>query len=129
MPSLQEIRQLIEARGVRRIDLKVTDLFGTWHHFAIPPERLSEELIQNGFGFDGSSLRGFQPIDESDMLLVPDMETAVMDPFTAQPQLIIFCDVKDPITGELYERDPRGTAKKAEQLVKDSGLGTDVFFG
>jgi glutamine synthetase len=63
------------------------------------------------------------------MLLVPDMETAVMDPFTAQPQLIIFCDVKDPITGELYERDPRGTAKKAEQLVKDSGIGTDVFFG
>ncbi|MAV47120.1 MAG: type I glutamate--ammonia ligase, partial [Alphaproteobacteria bacterium TMED89] len=74
-------------------------------------------------------IAGWKAINESDMLLVPDMETAVMDPFTAQPQLIIFCDVKDPITGELYERDPRGTAKKAEQLVKDSGIGTDVFFG
>ena len=116
MTSYADIKKMIEENDVEYVDVRFTDPRGKLQHLSMCAHAMDEDAFN-------------EAINESDMLLVPDMETAVMDPFTAQPQLIIFCDVKDPITGELYERDPRGTAKKAEQLVKDSGLGTDVFFG
>ena len=129
MTTYADIKKMIEENDVEYVDVRFTDPRGKLQHLAMCAHAMDEDAFNEGIMFDGSSIAGWKAINESDMLLVPDMETAVMDPFTAQPQLIIFCDVKDPITGELYERDPRGTAKKAEQLVKDSGLGTDVFFG
>jgi len=129
VPSLQEVRQLMEVRGVRRVDLKVTDLFGTWHHFAIPPERLDDELLQNGLGFDGSSLRGFQPIQESDMLLVPDLETAAIDPVPNATTLSLICDVVDPISRERFRRDPRYVAARAEEHLRNSGVADEARFG
>jgi glutamine synthetase len=129
VPTLQEIRQLIDQRGIRRVDLKVTDLFGGWHHFAIPPERLNEALVQNGQGFDGSSLRGFQPIHESDMLLMPDLETAAVDPVSGTPTLSLICDVVDPITRERLSRDPRYIASKAEAYLRSSGVADEAQFG
>ena len=120
---------MIEENDVEYIDVRFTDPRGKLQHLAMCEHAMDEDAFNEGILFDGSSIAGWKAINESDMLLVPDMDTAVMDPFTAQPQLIIFCDVKDPITGEFYSRDPRGTAKKAEQFVKDSGVGTDVFFG
>ena len=129
LPSLQEVLSLIEARGVRRIDLNVTDLFGTWHHFAIPPERLTEELIQNGLGFDSSSLRGFQPIEKSDMLLIPDLDSAVIDPVPNAPTLSLICDVLDPITRAQFSRDPRYVARRAEQYLQASGVADEARFG
>lgn len=129
MTTYADIKKMIEENDVEFVDVRFTDPRGKLQHLAMCAHAMDEDAFNEGIMFDGSSIAGWKAINESDMLLVPDMETAVMDPFTAQPQLIIFCDVKDPITGELYERDPRGTAKKAEQLVKDSGIGTDVFFG
>ena len=129
MTTYADIKKMIEENDVEYVDVRFTDPRGKLQHLAMCAHAMDEDAFNEGIMFDGSSIAGWKAINESDMLLVPDMETAVMDPFTAQPQLIIFCDVKDPITGELYERDPRGTAKKADQLVKDSGLGTDVFFG
>ena len=129
MTSYADIRKMIEENDVEYIDVRFTDPRRKLQHLAMCAHAMDEDAFNEGILFDGSSIAGWKAINESDMLLVPDMETAVMDPFTAQPQLIIFCDVKDPITGEFYSRDPRGTAKKAEQFVKDSGVGTDVFFG
>ena len=129
MTTYADIRKMIEENDVEYIDVRFTDPRGKLQHLAMCEHAMDEDAFNEGILFDGSSIAGWKAINESDMLLVPDMETAVMDPFTAQPQLIIFCDVKDPITGEFYSRDPRGTAKKAEQFVKDSGVGTDVFFG
>ncbi|MBB24055.1 MAG: type I glutamate--ammonia ligase [Geminicoccus sp.] len=129
MTTYADIRKMIEENDVEYIDVRFTDPRGKLQHLAMCEHAMDEDAFNEGILFDGSSIAGWKAINESDMLLVPDMDTAVMDPFTAQPQLIIFCDVKDPITGEFYSRDPRGTAKKAEQFVKDSGAGTDVFFG
>src|SRR6267143_4389400 len=95
------------------VDLRFIDVPGVWQHFSIPVAELTEELFQEGIGFDGSSIRGFQTIDESDMLLFPDPATAVMDPYTAVPTLVLICNVKDPITGDSYSRDPRYVAQKA----------------
>jgi len=129
MTTYADIKKMIEENDVEYVDVRFTDTRGKLQHLAMCAHAMDEDAFNEGIMFDGSSIAGWKAINESDMLLVPDMETAVMDPFTAQPQLIIFCDVKDPITGELYDRDPRGTAKKAEQFVKDGGFGTDVFFG
>ena len=129
MTTYADIRKMIEENDVEYIDVRFTDPRGKLQHLAMCEHAMDEDAFNEGILFDGSSIAGWKAINESDMLLVPDMNTAVRDPFTAQPQLIIFCDVKDPITGEFYSRDPRGTAKKAEQFVKDSGVGTDVFFG
>src|SRR6267143_3690196 len=95
------------------VDLRFIDVPGLWQHFSIPVAELSEELFEEGIGFDGSSIRGFQTIDESDMLLFPDPSTAVMDPYTAVPTLVLICNVRYPITGDSYSRDPRYVAQKA----------------
>jgi glutamine synthetase len=125
----QEVTQYIKAHGIQIIDLKFIDLPGLWQHFSVPVSELSDEVYTTGFGFDGSSIRGFQKIQESDMLLIPDPNTAVLDPVTAIPTLSVVCDVSDPITKQSYSRDPRYIAKKAEQYVKSTGIADTVYFG
>jgi glutamine synthetase len=127
--NLQELMDLVQRENVRRVDLRVTDLLGRWNHFTIPPSALDEDLFQNGSGFDGSSLRGFQQIHESDMLLVPDIETAIIDPIPAQETLALVCDVYDTVTRDRYSRDPRNVAVKAEEYMRSTGIADEAFFG
>jgi glutamine synthetase len=114
----KEVLDYAKKNNVQIIDVKFTDLFGTWQHFSITPLQLSEETFEEGLGFDGSSIRGFQSINESDMLLIPDSKTAFLDPFTQVPTLSLICNIKDPITGESYAKDPRYIAQKAENYLK-----------
>jgi len=107
---------LCRSGRVKMVDLKFTDLPGTMQHTSIPAKRVNEELISAGIGFDGSSIRGFAHINESDMLLMPDLSTAVIDPICKVPTLTVTCNVQDPISGERYSRDPRYIAAKAEDL-------------
>src|SRR6058998_2258010 len=110
--TAKDVLKLAKEKGAKIVDLRFIDLPGLWQHFSIPMSELTEEVFEDGLGFDGSSIRGFQSIHESDMLLVPDPATAVMDPYTAVPTLVLICDVKDPITGRFYSRDPRYIARK-----------------
>jgi glutamine synthetase len=110
-------------------DLKFLDFLGIWQHFTIPMTEFDEKLFEEGSGFDGSSIRGWQPINASDMLVVPDASTVVMDPFTEHPTLSVICNIVDPITKEDYSRDPRNIARKAEAYLKQSGVGDVVYFG
>src|SRR5713226_3186750 len=125
----KEAIKLSKETGAKIVDLRFIDLPGLWQHFSIPASELNEELFAEGIGFDGSSIRGFQTIDESDMLLFPDPASAAMDPFTADPTLVLICDVKDPVTGKPYSRDARYVAKKAEAHVKKSGLADTIYIG
>jgi glutamine synthetase len=111
----KDVLKMAKEKGARIVDLRFIDLPGLWQHFSIPVSELSEGIFSDGLGFDGSSIRGFQTIDESDMLLIPDPSTAQMDPYTAVPTLVLICNVKDPITGKAYTRDPRYVAQKAER--------------
>src|SRR5256712_8249983 len=115
--------------GVQVVDLRFTDLPGTWQHFSIPLGELTEDLFAEGIGFDGSSIRGFQAINESDMLLFPDAGSAFVDPCLEVPTLSLTCDVKDPVTGEPYSRDPRYVARKAEQHLAKTGIADTAYFG
>lgn len=125
----REVIDLATESEAKVVDIRFTDLFGMWHHFSMPVGALTEELFQDGIGFDGSSIRGFQKINESDMLLIPDTESAFMDPFTDVPTMILICDVEDPITRERYSRDPRNVAKKAEAYLKSTGIADVAYFG
>jgi glutamine synthetase len=116
-------------KEVKMVDIRFIDLPGTWQHFTIPVRRLDEDLFKEGVPFDGSSIRGFQEIHESDMLLLPDPESAFIDPVAEIPTLVLTCDVHDPITLEPYGRDPRYIARKAEAYVKQTGIADTVFFG
>jgi glutamine synthetase len=111
------------------VDVRFTDLPGTWQHFSIPVGELTEDVFEDGLGFDGSSIRGFQAINESDMLLMPDPASAFVDPCLKVPTLVLVCDVKDPVTGERYTRDPRFIAQKAEQFLVKSGVATTSYWG
>jgi glutamine synthetase len=121
--------KLGEQHGAKFVDLRFSDLPGLMQHFSMPFEEFGEEAFEEGLGFDGSSIRGFQEIQESDMILVPDPDTAVMDPFRQHPTLILHSYVKDPLTGEFYSRDPRYIAKKAEDYLKGSGIADTAYFG
>src|SRR5499426_3187352 len=127
--TLKDVFKLAKERGAKIVDLRFIDLPGLWQHFSIPVSELNEGIFEDGLGFDGSSIRGFQTIDESDMLLMPDAATAQMDPFTAVPTLVLICNVKDPVTGKAYTRDPRYVAQKAEAYVKKSGVGDTIYIG
>ena len=127
--DLQALKERMEAAGVARVDLRATDLLGRWHHFAMPAGRLSVEAVTRGVGFDGSSLRGFQSIDASDMLLLPDLGSAVVDPTEAAPTMAIVCDVVDPMSGARFSRDPRYVAAKAEAHLAASGVADTAYFG
>jgi glutamine synthetase len=125
----QEAIALAKEKGAELVDLKFMDLIGTWQHFTIPLSEYNEDLFEDGSGFDGSSIRGWQPINASDMLVIPDPSTAVMDPFYVRPTLSLLCNIVDPITRESYSRDPRGIAKKAEAYVQSGGFGEVAYFG
>ncbi|MBI2082201.1 MAG: type I glutamate--ammonia ligase [Deltaproteobacteria bacterium] len=125
----KEVLAFAKENKARIVDFKFIDLPGVWQHFSVPISELSESSFENGFGFDGSSIRGWQPIDASDMLIIPDPSTAVIDPFCQVPTLTMIVDVVDPITKEPYSRDPRYVARKAEAYVKSTGIGDRIFFG
>ena len=110
----KEVLEFAKKNKVEIVDLRFCDLPGLWQHFSISTSQFDEDLFENGIGFDGSSIRGFQTIDESDMLLFLDPDSAFMDPFTELPTLNLICNVKDPITRQPYSRDPRYVAQKAE---------------
>jgi glutamine synthetase len=125
----KEVIDYAKKQGVQFIDLKFEDLPGLWQHFTITWNEFNEALFEEGIGFDGSSIRGFQTIDQSDMLLVPDPNTAWIDPFMKHPTLSLICNVKDPVTGERYTRDPRYVAQKAENYLKSTGIADISYFG
>jgi glutamine synthetase len=127
--SPREAIQFAREHDARVVDVKFTDLFGMWHHFSMPIEALTEEVFEEGIGFDGSSIRGFQTINLSDMLLLPDPETVFMDPFTEVATVSFICNVVDPITRERYTRDPRYVAQKAEAYLRASGIADTAYFG
>ncbi|PWH16767.1 MAG: type I glutamate--ammonia ligase [Ardenticatenia bacterium] len=120
---------LTMAKQVEMVDLRFTDLPGTWQHFSIPAHELSEGLFEDGIGFDGSSIRGFREIHESDMLLIPDADTAFIDPVLQVPTMVLICDVYDPITRQPYTRDPRFVARKAEAYLQQTGLADVSYWG
>jgi len=125
----KEAIEYAKKSGAVMVDLKFVDFLGTWQHTSVPIHRLEESSFEDGFGFDGSSIRGFQPINASDMLIVPDATTAQMDPFMAQPTLSLICNVYDPISRQNYARDPRHIAKKAEAYLKQTGIGDTCYCG
>ncbi len=124
-----QVLEFAKESGARQLDLRFSDIPGLQHHISYPITELTEASFTEGFGIDGSSIRGWAAINESDMLLVPDPAVAFMDPFLETPTLVMFGDVRDPITKQNYERDPRWIARKAEMYMKTTGLGDTAFFG
>src|SRR3989440_10613402 len=129
MASPKDVMSLAKDAGALIVDLRFCDLPGLMQHFSIPMSELEEENFETGYGFDGSSIRGFQEIQESDMLLLPDPDTAYMDPFLQHPTLVVHCFVKDPVTGEMYSRDPRYIARKAELYLQQTGIADISYWG
>ena len=127
--SPQDVMELIKKNKIQIVDLKFIDMPGLWQHFSITLPEINPELFKDGIGFDGSSIRGFQEIHESDMLLKPDPTTAFIDPITQIPTLSLICDVWDPVLKEPYSRDPRYVARKAERYLKQTKIATTSYFG
>ncbi len=125
----REVLALCREKNVKAVDLRFIDLPGTWQHFTIPVDKLVEDVFEDGLGFDGSSIRGWQAINESDMLVVPQPETAALDPFTALPTLSMICNIQDPITRDDYSRDPRNIARKSANYLKSTGIGDTCYMG
>src|SRR6202162_4046013 len=125
----KEVLTLMREKEVKAIDLRFADFPGTWQHFTIPPHHLEESTFQDGLGFDGSSIRGWQAINESDMLVIPQAETAFIDPFTKATTLTMICNIQDPLTKEDYSRDPRNVARKAVNYMKATGVADTAYFG
>ncbi|MDP6304344.1 MAG: type I glutamate--ammonia ligase [Alphaproteobacteria bacterium] len=129
MSDIKKVLDLIKEQDVKYVDLRFTDPRGKWQHTAQTVETIDEGVFKNGFQFDGSSISGWRDINESDMLLMADPTTAVLDPFTAQTTLILFCNIHEPTTGQPYSRDGRSVARKAEAYLKSSGVGDTAYFG
>jgi glutamine synthetase len=131
----QKVADLIKKNKIEIVDLKFTDLPGLWQHFSIPPKEildfadLPSSIWVDGIGFDGSSIRGFQQIEESDMIMIPDPASAIVDPACSVPTLSILCEIQDPVTHEPYSRDPRYIARKAEAYLKSTGLADTSYWG
>ena len=125
----KDVLDMAKENGVKVVDLRFMDFPGLWQHFSLPLAELEESSFEDGFGFDGSSIRGWQPIHASDMLVVPDANTAQMDPFYNAPTLVLICNIVDPVTREPYTRDPRNIAQKADAYLKSSGIGDTAYFG
>ena len=125
----KEVLDMAKENDAKMVDLRFMDFPGLWQHFSVPIRELEESSFEDGFGFDGSSIRGWQPIHASDMLVIPDAATAKMDPFYEAPTLVLICDIADPVTREPYTRDPRNIAKKADAYLKSSGLGDVAYIG
>jgi glutamine synthetase len=127
--NVREALEFAKKNRVQVVDLKFVDLIGTWQHFTIPASELTEDLFKDGSGLDGSSIRGWKAINNSDMLVVPDPATACLDPFTAVPTLSLIGNVVDPISRETYERDPRYIAQKAEKYLQSTKIGDTSYWG
>ena len=127
--NAQDVLKLIHESEARFVDYRFTDILGKEHHVTVPVSAFDEEVFERGHAFDGSSIAGWKGIQASDMLLVPDPETAYVDPFYEEPTVVITCDVVEPADGKGYDRDPRSIAKRAEAYLKSTGLGDTVYFG
>jgi len=125
----ENVFKMMEDNGVKFVDFRFTDTHGKQQHVSVPHHQLSADTFVDGKMFDGSSISGWKGINESDMILMPDASTALMDPFTDEPTLIITCDIVEPTTGEGYDRDPRSVAKRAEAYLQTTGLADTAFFG
>src|SRR3984885_8319107 len=128
-PDPKAVLEFVKEHNVQVLDLRFTDLPGLWHHVSYPIAMLSELSFEEGFGMDGSSIRGWAAIHESDMLLIPDAGRYLLDPFTEVPTMVMVCDVIDPVTKQRYDRDPRYIAKKAEMYLMSTGLADTAYFG
>ncbi len=128
-PDPKAVMAFVKEHNVQILDLRFTDIPGLWHHVSYPIGQLSESSFEEGFGMDGSSIRGWAAIHESDMLLIPDPAKYILDPFTEAPTLVMICDVIDPVTKQRYDRDPRYIAKKAEMYLASTGLADTAYFG
>jgi glutamine synthetase len=129
MTDPKTVIEFVKKNEVKMLDLRFTDLPGLWHHVSYPIDQLSEASFEEGFGMDGSSIRGWTAIHESDMLLIPDPSWFMLDPFTEVPTLVMICDVIDPVTKQRYDRDPRYIARKAELYLHSTGLADTAFMG
>ena len=127
--SLEHVQKLIKDHKIEWVDLRFADMRGVQHHVTFPATIVDESLFEDGKMFDGSSISGWRGIQNSDMVLLPDPSTAFLDPFTADPTLVLTCDILDPTTMQAYSRDPRGVAKRAEAYLKASGIADTAFFG
>ena len=125
----KQVLEMIKEKKVKVVDIRFMDFPGVWQHFTVPISEMDESSFEDGFGFDGSSIRGWQPIHASDMLVVPDAATAQMDPFFKEPTLVLIGDIAEPITMESYSRDPRYITKKAETYLKSTGIGDTAYIG
>jgi len=125
----KQVLEMAKEKGAKVVDLRFMDFPGVWQHFTVPMGELDESSFEDGFGFDGSSIRGWQPIHASDMLVVPDAATAQMDPFYQEPTLVLIGNIVDPMTRESYTRDPRFIAQKAETYLKSTGIGDVAYIG
>ena len=127
--TAKDVLNVIKSEGVQIVDLRFMDFPGLWQHFSVPIREIEEDTFEAGLGFDGSSIRGWQAINESDMLVKPVPETAFIDPFFEAKTLVMMCNICDPITGEDYTRDPRNIARKAANYIKTLGLADTAYFG
>jgi len=129
LKRIQDVFKLIKEKEIKMIDFRFTDLPGQWQHFSMPAEKLEEGHFYEGLGFDGSSIRGWKSIDESDMLVIPDASTAKVDPFIKHKSLSIICDIYDPMNKQPYERDPRYIVRKTLEYMKSTGVADTAYFG
>ncbi len=127
--SAKDIIKRIKDEEIEWVDVRFTDPKGKWQHLTMCAGVIGEDELEDGLMFDGSSIEGWKAINESDMILKPDLDAVYVDPFSATPMMIIFCDIVEPSTGELYSRDPRSTAKRAEAYLKTTGIGDTVYVG
>ncbi len=125
----KEVLDFAKEKKAKVLDIRFMDFPGVWQHFTVPISELEESTFEDGYGFDGSSIRGWQPINASDMLVVPDANTAQIDPFYQEPTLVLIGNIVDPVTREQYTRDPRYIAQKADAYLKSTGLGDVAYFG
>jgi glutamine synthetase len=129
MKTPKDVLAWAKDKDAKMVDIKFIDVPGIWQHFSVPMNEFDESIFTEGLGFDGSSIRGFRAINESDMILIPDPDTAFIDPFNKVTTISLICDVYDPITGEKYSRDPRNIAQKAEEYLKSTGIADQSFWG
>ena len=127
--GVTKVLDFMKENAVEYVDLRFTDPKGKWQHTAQHISTVDADALKDGFMFDGSSIAGWKAINESDMILQPDLDSIVMDPFAAKPSMIMFCDIVEPSTGQGYARDPRSTAKRVEAYCKSSGIGETVIIG
>src|SRR5579863_4646488 len=129
MANPKSVLEMAKKAGAKMVDIKFVDTFGTWQHFSLPISELTEDVFSEGLGFDGSSIRGWKSIEASDMLAMPDPETAFIDPFMADPTLSLTCTIAETGTREAYNRDPRGIAQRGEKYFISTKLADTAVFG